>query len=103
MRLNYYRFPENSDEQAMLEEGCGVVLKNGETIYPKNIPDDKRDQVDHIDDVVSGISVTHAKQLLKKYGGSAWTEHCDRDGGVFEVTDITLKGNNSRFKYNHHL
>ena len=50
-----------------------------------------------------GISVTHAKQLLKEKGGSAWTDHCDRDGGVFEVTDIKLKGNNSQFKYNHHL
>ena len=31
------------------------------------------------------------------------TEHIERDGGVFEVTDITLNGNNSRFKYNRHL
>ena len=41
--------------------------------------------------------------LLKQYGGSAWTEHCERDGGCFEVTEIKLKGNNSRFRYNHHL
>ncbi len=103
MRINYYRFPENADEQAMLEEGCGVVLKDGVTIYPDYIPDDKRALVDHVDGTVGGISVTHAKQLLKKYGGSAWTEHCDRDGGVFEVTDIQLQGNNSKYKYNRHL
>jgi len=24
-------------------------------------------------------------------------------GGVFETSEITLKGNNSRFKYNYHL
>lgn len=50
-----------------------------------------------------GISVTHAKQLLRERGGKAWTEHCERDGGVFEVTPIKLGGNNSRFKYNRHL
>lgn len=51
----------------------------------------------------SGITISYAKKLLKKKGGCAWTEHIDRDGGCFEVTDITLKGNNSKFKYNHHL
>ena len=50
-----------------------------------------------------GISVTYAKKLLKEKGGRAWTEHIDRDGGCFEVTQIQLKGNNSKFKYNHHL
>lgn len=34
---------------------------------------------------------------------SAWTEHYERDGTLFEVTEIHLTGNNSRFKYNHHL
>lgn len=29
--------------------------------------------------------------------------HSERDGSCFEVTDITLTGNNSKFKYNHHL
>ena len=41
--------------------------------------------------------------MLKTKGGSAWTEHYDRDGGLFEVTKIELTGNNSRFKYNVHL
>lgn len=103
MRLNYYRFPETVDEQIKLNEGCGVVLKSGDTIYPDTIPEDKRSLVEYVDDTIGGISVTHAKRLLKAYGGSAWTEHCDRDGSVFEVTDIQLKGNNSKFKYNHHL
>lgn len=103
MRLNYYRFPETVDDDTKVGEGCAVILKSGGEIYPENIPDDKRHLIDHVDDTLGGISVTAAKQLLKKYGGSAWTEHCDRDGGCFEVTEITLKGNNSRFKYNHHL
>jgi len=38
-----------------------------------------------------------------KLGGSAWTEHCERDGGCFKVTPIELGKNNSKFKYNHHL
>jgi hypothetical protein len=47
--------------------------------------------------------VREAKKLLKLYGGTAWTEHYERDGTMFEVTQIELTGNNSTHKYNHHL
>lgn len=80
MRLNYYEFPTETEPEVLKENGCE--------------PDDR---------VLGGVSVTTAKKLLRQYGGSAWTEHIDRDGGCFEVTPITLTGNNSRFKYNHHL
>lgn len=80
MRLNYYEFPETVDESVLHENGCNK--------------DDR---------ILGGISVTTAKKLLKEFGGAAWTEHIDREGGCFEVTEIKLKGNNSRFKYNHHL
>lgn len=103
MRINYYRFPEGTNEKTLLDNGCGVVLDEGYVIYPDSIPDDKRHLVKRIDHTVSGITVTKAKQLLKQYGGCAWTEHCERGGGVFETTKIVLKGNNSKFKYNHHL
>lgn len=103
MRLNYYRFPAESDQMDRFNEGCAVILKTGNEIYPESISDDKWPLIDHIDDVIGGITVTAAKKLLRKYGGSAWTEHIDRDGGCFEITAIHLTGNNSRFKYNHHL
>ena len=80
MRLNYYEFPENTAPEILKENGCK--------------PDDR---------VLEGISVTTAKKMLREHGGVAWTEHCERDGGYFEVTQITLSGNNSRFKYNRHL
>ncbi len=48
-------------------------------------------------------NVTEAKRLLKEQGGEAWIEHCDREGGCFETTEIELSGNNSHFKYNRHL
>ena len=102
MRLNYYRFPEGTDESILLANGCGVVLKTGSTIYPESIPDDKRELVDYVEDTIP-CCVSFAKKLLKQYGGAAWTEHCERDGGCFEVTEIKLTGNNSKFKYNHHL
>ena len=51
----------------------------------------------------TGISLTLAKQLLKSRGGCAWTEHIDRDGCCFETSEIKLKGNNNKVKYNHHL
>lgn len=80
MRLNYYRFPDNTNQEILKQHNC--------------TPDDN---------MLGGITVTAAKKLLKEYGGSAWTEHIDRDGSCFEVTEIKLTGNNSRFKYNRHL
>jgi len=102
MRITYYLFPDDTPEDILLENGCGVVLKNGEEIYPTYIPDNKRELVDHINHEIS-CNVSSAKKFIKKYGGSGYTQHIDRDGGVFEVTQIKLEGNNSRFKYNHHL
>ena len=43
------------------------------------------------------------KNLMKKYGGSGTTCHCERDGTPFETTPILLKGNNSEFHYNRPL
>ena len=80
MRLNYYRFPDDTSLEVLREHDCTQD-----------------------DNVIGGCSVTFAKQMLKKHGGSAWTEHIERDGSCFEVTEIKLNGNNSRFKYNHHL
>ena len=78
MRLSFYRFPGTASPE-IVEQYC-----------------------ERSEDTTC-CSVSWAKQMLKQYGGSAWTEHIDRDGGCFEVTEIKLKGNNSRFKYNHHL
>lgn len=103
MRINYYQFPEDTPEDIRLKEGCGVILKNGDTIYPDSIPVDQRSLIDCVEDTLGGISVTAVKKLIRKYGGCGWTDHCERDGGVFETTNITLQGNNTRFKYNCHL
>ena len=102
MRLSYYRFPDGTPESVLLENGCGVVLTSGVTIYPDSIPEAKRPRVECIEDTIS-CSISFAKKMIKQYGGAGWTEHIDRDGGCFEVTEIKLQGNNSRFRYNHHL
>lgn len=78
MRIHRYRFPEGTPETISCEYGAE-------------------------DGIVSGCSISTAKKLLKQYGGAAWTEHFDRDGGFFESSPIVLKGNNSRVKYNRHL
>lgn len=49
------------------------------------------------------LSITEIKKLIKKQGGYGYTEHYERDGTLFDVTEIELKGNNSNFKYNRHL
>ena len=78
MRLTYYRFPDDAPEN-IVREHCD----DGES--------------------VATCSVSWAKKMLRQYGGAAWTAHIDRSGGCFEVTEVKLTGNNSRFKYNHHL
>ena len=55
------------------------------------------------DEEAEPTSIKEAKKLLKTQGGSAWTCHFDRDGGLFETSEVKLAGNNSRFKYNRHL
>jgi len=114
MRLHYYRFPESVDNKTRSEHGCdeikGCELNKNINLQEINYQCDKgycyncpHILVKDVDDTLSGISITHAKQLLKEYGGSAWTSHIDRDGGIFETTEIKIKGNNSSHKYNKHL
>lgn len=49
------------------------------------------------------MSITEIKKLIKNQGGYGYTEHYERDGTLFDVTAIEVKGNNSNFKYNRHL
>lgn len=49
------------------------------------------------------MSITEIKKLIKNQGGYGYTEHYERDGTLFDVTSIEVKGNNSNFKYNRHL
>ena len=68
------------------------------------IPEEISDEVlDYNFPFRMNCSVSFAKKLLKKYGGKAYTQHIDRDGGVFEVTPVELGKNNSKHKYNVHL
>lgn len=101
MRITYYEFP---DEMSIRD----VALLTKQDIEGKKdilfIPDDVSDEVLERNFSRSvDVSIKLAKSLLKKHGGRAYTCHFDRDGGLFETTEVKLKGNNSRFKYNCHL
>ena len=48
-------------------------------------------------------SIIWIKKMIKQFGGSGYTIHMERDGTVFETTEIKITGNNSNHKYNHHL
>lgn len=102
MRLTYYRFPEDTSLDVLEEHGCEAVLKDGTSRSLECLSEEGRKNIESIDTTIS-CSISAAKRLMKQYGGYAWTEHIDRDGGCFEVTPVELSGNNSRFKYNHHL
>lgn len=100
MRITRYRFPE-----AMSERECYEAWYKGSEDY-EPIPDDVPDsQITGYTEQVCSVSM--AKKYLRKYGGAAWTEHYDRDGGCFEVTPIHAKGSNAGtaygVKYNQHL
>lgn len=112
MRINYYQFPAGVDPDTRYRNGAchqeGHCDTGRESCFGCPICKGGWSECEHFkaiqaEDTVYGCSVTEAKRLLREFGGTAWTEHCERDGSVFEVTSITLKGNNSRFQYNHHL
>jgi len=112
MRLNYYEFPEGVDPHIRYLNGASnkkghCELGHG-TCRECNISESGWSECEHYhcddtENTIDGCSVSTAKLLLKKFGGRAWTEHCDRSGGCFEVTAIKPGKNNSKFKYNHHL
>lgn len=99
MKITYYHFPEMPIRERVLAYKQ-IVEGKDITEISSDIPDDvlSRNFPQEID-----CSISIAKKLLKKFGGNAYTQHFDRDGGLFETTSVELKGNNSRFKYNRHL
>lgn len=104
MRLNYYEFPADAPVSEMIAAGCEGIREDGRTVHwwqTEEITDWTDIRV--AGRVLEGIKISKAKNLLKQFGGAAWTEHCERDGGCFEVTEIKISGNNSRFRYNRHL
>lgn len=103
MRLSFYRFPDNSKEEDRLAAGCEIFLKNGGTVHADTIPIEHRDEVDSVGFITGPWNINVIKSYMKKFGGSGYTEHYERDGSLFEVTEIELKGNNSKFKYSRHL
>lgn len=101
MRVTRYQFP---DTMSIRE----IALATKRDIEGRTdilaVPDDVSDDVlERNFPVVVNCSIATAKKMLKKYGGAAWTDHFERDGGFFESTPIKLKCNNSRHKYNQHL
>lgn len=51
-----------------------------------------------LDDEPELVSLRNAKKMLKEHGGTAWTDHIDRSGTMFESTPIQL-GNNGGSSY----
>lgn len=105
MRINYYRFPEDMTDEQRFNAYFEMLTWN-----PANDLDDieqRKQRALSLDEKapyeLDSIKVSTAKKMLKAYGGIAFTCHFDRDGGLFESTEIKLKGNNSRFTYNRHL
>lgn len=102
MRLTYYRFPDEMPIRACYD----AWMKDSEDYAP--LPPDMTDEEVERDFPRTQLcNVTTAKKYIRKYGGSGFTEHIDRDGGCFEVTPIEVnkrnKGTSYDVKYNRHL
>lgn len=111
-RINYYEFPNGIDAHTRYLNGalslggdCRLAIDDCRNCKecPEGWSECKYFHCHEAGNIIGGITVTEAKRLLKEFGGIAWTDHIERDGGHFETTEITLKGNNSKFKYNRHL
>lgn len=103
MRITYYIFPEE-----MSPADCvGAYLKakgwepdmndRGDMVHYRNL---KRN-IEENGEIECSISF--AKKMIRRIGGSACTQHFDRSGCLFETTPIRLEGNNSRHYYCRHL
>ena len=111
-RINFYEFPKTVDSNTRFQNGaihsaghCTLGREDcrGCTVCAEGWSECREFCADEAEYVVGGLRVSDVKRLMREYGGIGWTGHCDRTGGCFETTDITLTGNNSKFKYNHHL
>lgn len=110
-RFTYYVFPDDAPDSVLSQycqpiwdedavdaymTKCFKLKLSSEEIhknYPKPIGFDR-----HIN-----CSISQCKKYIRKFGGHGYTEHCERDGTVFEVSEVKLNENNSKFRYNHHL
>lgn len=88
MKVTYYRFPKDMPLADAFRAWYDVEPKE------EYLEEFSRTQE---------CNIRTAKKFLKAYGGVAFTEHYDRDGGLFETSEIHLKGNNSTVHYTHHL
>lgn len=116
-RRNFYTFPDDFEitNEMVVEYGLGVHYKYifegkeyNETAYPRDLGwwDRYKEWGEGFDLNINrtiSTNVSTIKKLMKKFGGVGFTEHYERDGGLFECTPILLKGNNTKFKYNRHL
>jgi hypothetical protein len=111
MCLNYYCFSTMVDAQTRFENGaeplgnggggCALGIEDCEGCChfcderPANNYDWRECPNATVTDAghtVGGISVTRAKALLRQFGGAAYTQRFDRDGGLAETTEIRLGG-----------
>ena len=102
MRITYYRFPEE-----MPIRNCYDAWMKGSEDYEPPPADMTDEEIENYFPRTQECTVTTAKKYIRKYGGCGFTEHIDRDGGCFEVTEIEVsksnKGTVYGVKYNRHL
>lgn len=103
MRVTYYTFPVEVSPADCID----TYLKAKEWTPDMDDLEDKVHYRNLKNKLEAGepieCSISFAKKLLRAIGGEAYTQHHDRDGGLFETTPIRITGNNSRFQYNRHL
>lgn len=103
MRITYYTFPAEvspADCIAAYLQAKGWepdMNDRGDMVHYRNL----KKSIEENGEIECSISF--AKKMLRRIGGTACTQHFDRDGGLIETTPIRLTGNNSRHYYCRHL
>lgn len=92
MRITRYTLPQtmNAREQYRILKAEGYPVPSTEP--PQDMTDE---QILEVIDINHICKVSEAKRMLKKYGGSAWTEWYDRDGSYQDCMEIRLNGRNT--------
>jgi len=90
MRITYYKLPQNLSAR----EQYRILKAEGFTSLsepPQNLTDD---EILRVLGINHQCKLSEAKRMIKKYGGSGFTEWFDKDGSFTDSTEVMLNGRN---------
>lgn len=90
MRITYYRLPQDLPAR----EQYKILKAEGFTSLCEPPQDMTDEEILKVLGINHQCKLTEAKRMIKKYGGSGFTEWFDRDGSFTDSTALAVKGRN---------